>query len=227
MMPAFVTRMLRRKSPPRELDVRSGYALWAATYPPRAHTPLMEMEEGAVLGLLPPCAGQRVLDLACGSGRYLRLLMPQRPRIAVGLDASKEMLGRAQETGARLIRGGMLTLPFADRSFDVIVSGLAVGHAPDLQGFLREVARVARRGGLVVYSDLHPDGARAGWVRTFQTKDGSDYVIPHYVHSKSDHESACDSVGLEIESMIEPEVDPPHAWQGRPAALIVRARRRR
>ena len=228
MVPAFLARILRRRQPRPELDVQAAYALWAETYPPCAHTPLMELEERAMLQLLPTCAHQRVLDLGCGSGRYLRTLRAQGSRVAVGLDISPEMLARARSVGGgRLVRGDMSALPFADVSFDLVVSGLAVGHLPELVGFLREVARVTRRGGALVYSDLHPDGARAGWARTFRTADGSEYAVPHHVHSRSDHERASVAAGLEIDKIVEPEVAPPHAWKGRPAALIVRARRTR
>lgn len=227
MLPAFLARILRRRRPRPKLDVRAAYALWAETYPPYAHTPLMDLEERAMLQLLPPCADQRVLDLGCGSGRYLRTLRAQGPRVAIGLDISPEMLARSRGIGAGLVRGDMATLPFADVSFDLVVSGLAVGHLPELAGFLREVGRVTCRGGALVYSDLHPDGARAGWARTFRTGDGSEYVVPHHVHSRSDHERACLTAGLEIETIVEPEGAPPRAWKGQPAALIVRARRPR
>jgi len=205
--------------------VRAAYALWAETYPPAAHTPLMDLEEGAMVRLIPPCGERRVLDLGCGSGRYLRLLRPQRPRVAIGVDFSPEMLARARGLCAPLVRGELRALPFAERSFDLVVSGLVVGHVPELAGFLREVSRVMRQGGTVVYSDLHPEGARAGWARTFRAADGSVYAVPHHVHSRSDHERACEAAELEIETIVEPEVSVPHPWRGRPAALVVRAHR--
>lgn len=176
-------------------------------------------------GLLPACAGQRVLDLGCGSGRYLRLLHPRGPRFMVGLDLSSAMLARSRGSLEPVILGDGQALPFGAQTFDLVVSGLVVGHVPDLGALLREVVRVTRPGGLVIYSDLHPDGAQAGWVRTFQTADGSQHVAPHHVHSRADHERECEAAGLHVEVIREPEVDFPHPWQGRPAALLVRARR--
>ncbi len=73
------------------------YALWAASYPPTAHNPLMQAEERAMLSLLPDtlwdCA---VLDAGCGSGRYLRQARSRKARHLLGVDLSEEMLLRAR-----------------------------------------------------------------------------------------------------------------------------------
>jgi ubiquinone/menaquinone biosynthesis C-methylase UbiE len=185
----------------------------------------MDLEERAMLRLLPPHAGKSVLDLGCGSGRYSDLLQPGKPRLVVGLDVSSAMLLRSRRSRASLVLGDGRTLPFPSRSFDLVVAGLVVGHVPELTSLLREVARVTRPKGEVVYSDLHPDGALAGWTRTFRAPDGSEHAAPHHVHSLADHERECRAAGFNVEAMIEPEVDFPHPWQGRPAALVVRARR--
>lgn len=205
--------------------MRTAYALWADTYPPHAHTPLMVLEERAMLRLLPPLSGASVLDLGCGSGRYLRTLQAAGPRRLIGLDLSFGMLARWRGSLAPVVQGGARALPFAKESFDVVVSGLMVGHEPDLPGLLRELARVTRPGGVVLYSDLHPEGARAGWARTFRAKGGAEYAVPHHVHTRADHERECAAAGLRVEEVQEPVVDFPHPWRGRPAVLVVRARR--
>jgi SAM-dependent methyltransferase len=137
------------------------------------------------------------------------------------------MLARSRGSLAPVALGDGRALPFADGSFDLVVSGLMVGHVRDLLGLLREVARVMRPGGVVVYSDLHPDGALRGWARTFRARDGSEYAAPHHVHSRADHERECQTSGLLIETILEPAVDFSYPWRGRPAALLVRARRSR
>src|SRR5690349_13981739 len=78
------------------LEPTAAYALWAASYPPRAHNPLMLAEERAMLALLPPdLCGQAVLDAGCGSGRYLFHTLRRGARRALGVDLSAEMLSRA------------------------------------------------------------------------------------------------------------------------------------
>ena len=55
------------------LDPTDAYALWAPSYPARAHNPVMLAEERAMLSLLPQdFSGRNVLDAGCGTGRYMR-----------------------------------------------------------------------------------------------------------------------------------------------------------
>src|SRR5215207_4192339 len=74
----------------------AAYALWAASYPPHAHNPLMLAEERAMLALLPDdLRGRAVLDAGCGSGRYLIHALRRNARRVLGVDLSAEMLARA------------------------------------------------------------------------------------------------------------------------------------
>src|SRR5215216_2599278 len=78
------------------LEPSAAYALWAASYPPHAHNPLMLAEERAMLALLPAdLRGQAVLDAGCGSGRYLLHALRRNARRGLGVDLSAEMLARA------------------------------------------------------------------------------------------------------------------------------------
>src|SRR5947208_1030355 len=79
------------------LSPAAAYALWAASYPPHAHNPLMLAEERAMLALLPAdLCGRAVLDAGCGSGRYLLHALRCGARRALGVDLSAEMLARAR-----------------------------------------------------------------------------------------------------------------------------------
>lgn len=206
---------------PRVLDARDAYARWAPAYPPHAHNKLMELEERVVLALLPDVVGLTVLDLGCGSGRYARLLAQRGAARVIGVDQSADMLARAREVVHLLVRADARALPLADASIDVAVSGLMIGDLADLDAALADAARVLRPGGRLVYSDLHPRGAGAGWVRAFGT-----YAVRHHVHQIADHLVACRRAGLEPESLAEPPIDFDHPDKGRPAAIVVRARRR-
>src|SRR5512145_1210761 len=85
-------RRLLPSRPIRTLASLEAYACWAASYPPHAHNPLMQVEEQAMLNLMPDLAGRIVLDLACGTGRYSRLGLERGAHLAVGLDNSPAML---------------------------------------------------------------------------------------------------------------------------------------
>lgn len=205
------------------LDVRAGYALWTKTYPARPHNPLMRTEQQAMLSLVPQSlAGRTCLDLACGSGRYLRVLRQRQVRCAVGLDLSAEMLAAAPGISAAL--GEFGRLPFAANRFDWVVCGLAVGHTPDLPAFAAETARVLRPGGQLLLSDIHPAGIAAGWQRTF-TANGRLHRLEHHPHHLSDFRRACDFAGLRIGQILEPALagDVPPEAQNIPAVLVIRA----
>ena len=210
---------------PIELDSTNGYALWAPTYSPRPHNPLMELEQRALLELLPEVTGKVALDLACGSGRYLATLIKRGASQAVGLDISSQMLARVQTNHGRLVRGDLRDLPLASASFEVVVCGLAVGHVDDLRGVMAEIGRVLIPGGIAVYSDFHPFGAMAGWKRTFRGQDGRLYAVRHYFHLYADHHAACRAAGLMIEDVREPVIDFEHKWRGCPAVIVLRARK--
>src|SRR5262245_13744093 len=174
-----------RPKPPVQLDVLTGYAQWAKNYPARAHNLLMELEQAAMLSLLPTdLGGQICLDLACGSGRYLLLLQARGAAPVFGSDYSAHMLAQAQlaPDALNLIRHPLMALPFADNTFDLITCGLAIGHVKNLERVLAETARVLQPGGRLLYSDFHPFGTLRGWQRTFTAETGQVFHVEHYLH---------------------------------------------
>jgi SAM-dependent methyltransferase len=96
---------------------------------------------------------KRILDAACGNGRYSKFLLRHADADAVltAFDLSPRMLHRAQ---AR-VRSKRVThavadltkLPYADGSFDAVVCGWVLEHLPDPTPGLRELARVLAPGG--------------------------------------------------------------------------------
>ncbi len=182
----------------------AAYDLWAESYPPLPHNPLMRAEQAAVLGLLPDVAGLRALDLACGSGRYGLLLQEGGAAFVVGSDLSAGMLSRAPLP--HRVRADMTSLPFASGSFDLIVSGLAVGHASSLDTWMAEVARVLAPGGVLVYSDFHPNAARAGMTRSFNDANGQRHELLHALHDLDAHRAAAWRAGLVLEDQREVHV---------------------
>lgn len=178
-----------------------------------------------MLELMPDLAGQAVLDLACGSGRYLDLIMAHAASFVLGLDLSRQMLARVQKKSCPLIQADLRWLPLVSSSFDVVVCGLAIGHVDNLSGMMHEIGRVLKPNGVVVYSDFHPLGAFMGWKRTFCAADGRQYAVQHHAHLYADHHAACRAAGLVIEDLREPIIDFPHQWRGYPAVLVIRARK--
>jgi len=185
------------------LEPDQGYALWAETYPPRAHNELMRIEQSAMGLLWKGLPVERALDLGTGTGRNLGLLADEGVATRLGLDRSLAMLKRA-DPGARLICGDAAALPFADGAFDLVLASLMAGDVSDLSGFTREASRVLRRGGSLVYSDFHPSWAERNWQRTFESADGRKWRLPYHPHALSDHRAALDRAALETVAIEEP-----------------------
>jgi ubiquinone/menaquinone biosynthesis C-methylase UbiE len=106
--------------------------------------------------------GQRVLDVACGTGYFARLLARavSPSGVVVGIDASLEMIDYARHKSARhgncqFQVGTAESLDLPAEHFDVVVSTLAMHHLPDdLQvTALREMRRVLRQGGTLLVAD--------------------------------------------------------------------------
>jgi ubiquinone/menaquinone biosynthesis C-methylase UbiE len=211
------------------------YDSWAATYPPTPHNPLMRAEQQAMLDLWPDVEGARALDLACGTGRYGRLLADRRADLIVSLDFSGEMLRRS--VGPNRVRGSMMELPFAGAAFDVVVSGLAIGHAPQITRWMCESARVLAHDGLLLYSDFHPAASAAGMIRSFTDEQQRKHILSHNRFDLPEHHDAAATAGLTLESMREVRVgiemreefpgceDFYRQWMGLPIVLVVRARK--
>jgi SAM-dependent methyltransferase len=95
--------------------------------------------------------GQRVLDIGCGSGVFLRLAVDRGAK-AFGLDASEALIeiSRRRVREADLRVGEMQFLPYEDDSFDLVTGFNAFFFAADMTAVLREAGRVAKPGAPVV-----------------------------------------------------------------------------
>jgi malonyl-CoA O-methyltransferase len=197
------------------LTPAKAYALWAPNYPARAHNPVMQAEERAMLALMPDgLHGQTVLDAGCGSGRYMLHALHRGARRVKGVDLSLDMLQRASlelrehrfDADVSLTQGSLTALPTPDAWADLTICGLVIGHLDDLQQSLSELCRVTRPGGTVLCSDVHPIGHALGWLRDFKC-DGQRYAVRHKAHRYSHWHAACANVGLDIETVLEPMLD--------------------
>ncbi len=97
----------------------------------------------------------KVLDLGCGTGMLLSELA-RRSEFVVGIDSSPEMLelARKRKGSAVLVLADADYLPFADSSFDAVVSVTMLQNMPHPAATLREVARVTKPGGIVIITTL-------------------------------------------------------------------------
>jgi ubiquinone/menaquinone biosynthesis C-methylase UbiE len=104
----------------------------------------------------------RALDVGCGTGAMLVEFAVRLPSAiqVVGVDPARGMTLRARERAegrAEVIRAGAEQLPFAEASFDLVVSTLSFDHWADRSQGLREIARVLSPDGTLVLAE------RCGW----------------------------------------------------------------
>jgi ubiquinone/menaquinone biosynthesis C-methylase UbiE len=109
---------------------------------------------------------QRLLDVACGTGRFLGLIKQNYPRLpVVGLDLSEAYLRRARReleawSWVALSQGAAEALPFPDGSFDLVTSVYLFHELPRhvRERAAAEFARVLRPGGRLVLVDSFQQG---------------------------------------------------------------------
>ncbi|MEF8886865.1 MAG: methyltransferase domain-containing protein [Haloarculaceae archaeon] len=108
-------------------------------------------EKQAVLDALGPVEDKRVLEIACGTGRFT-VMLAERGADIVGLDISEPMLqqGREKARAAGVadhlewMRGDAARLPFPDDHFDIVFAMRFFHLADTPAAFLEEMARVSR-----------------------------------------------------------------------------------
>jgi demethylmenaquinone methyltransferase / 2-methoxy-6-polyprenyl-1,4-benzoquinol methylase len=115
----------------------------------------------AVLRAADPRAGQRILDLAAGTGTSSVPFAAAGGRV-VPCDFSLGMLrvGKRHQPGLPFVAGDALHLPFADAVFDTVTISFGLRNVQDTAASLAELLRVTRPGGrLVVCEFSHPTWA--------------------------------------------------------------------
>jgi malonyl-CoA O-methyltransferase len=126
---------------------------------------------------------RRVLDLGCGTGVASAALLRRYPRAEViALDFALPMLARARRQGGWLRRPRCLcadaeALPLADACVDLIYSNATLQWCNDLEATFRELLRILRPGGLLLFTTFGPDTLRelrSAWARA----DGYAHVSP-------------------------------------------------
>jgi ubiquinone/menaquinone biosynthesis C-methylase UbiE len=179
-----------------------GHRNWAASYD--APNPLLALETRLLLERLSPLRAPRFLDIACGTGRWM-LLAQQCGSSVFGVDFCPEMLLEAVRKPGLAGHLGLAhacRLPVADGAADCTLCSFALGYLASPRQAIAEMARVSRKGGRVVVSDLHPRALAAGWTRSFRSK-GQLYEIDHHHHPIAAWEAAAESARLALDWRLE------------------------
>lgn len=108
--------------------------------------------------------GERVLDVACGTGNGALAAARRSWGNVVGVDFVPALLERGRERAAterleiEFVEGDAAELPFEDASFDVVISIFGAMFAPDQEKAAAELLRVCKPGGRIGMANWVPDG---------------------------------------------------------------------
>lgn len=183
---------------PLLLGVQEGYERWAPHYD-HGPNPLIACEERYLETLLPNFHGKKVLDLACGTGRWMEKALAAGAEFAAGVDCSNAMLRVAAEkqlSDGKLAQADCLKLPFRTSVFDFVICSFAIAHIHDLQSVARELAVVMKPGGQFFVSDVHSEAYARGW-RTGFREQHRPLQIEVFPHTAEQILKAFDSAGFE------------------------------
>jgi len=176
-------------------------------------------ERPALIALLPSVAGKRVLEVGCGSGPLTAWLVDHGADI-VAFDASPRLVEMARRRGLSSASFVVADLAepldfLADGMFDIVVSGLVLHYLRDRAGPLREVRRVLKPGGAVVFSTHHPswdvllsdsgDYFATELIRDRWSKGGRDYEVRFWRRPLTAMFSAITEAGFRVDRLVEPQ----------------------
>ncbi len=178
------------------------YETWFAT-PVGAYVKACELE--LVMQMLEPQPGELMLDAGCGTGVFSAEIAAGGAGL-IGVDLSEVMLGYARRKGLDLAAADMLRLPFADASFDKVVSITALEFIQDGQQAVSELQRVLKPGGRLVLATLN---GLSAWNRRRlrQARAGNHHIFTDAVFRTPADLRALLGPDIELASAVHHEPD--------------------
>jgi SAM-dependent methyltransferase len=166
-----------------------------------------------------------VLDYGCGAGRSTRFLK-QLGLDVVGADISQEMLeqARSKDRSGEYHHISSGRLPFDDAQFDLVFASfvfLEVSRIEEIEAILREMRRVLRKDGIVIFVTASMEASTGDWVslsyafpendRQLRSGDtvkllirGVDVVLHDYYWTDDDYTQAAERAGLVLAKLHKP-----------------------
>jgi len=145
-------------------EARVNYDQIAPTYDQRYTVSQFAGIAAALCALVRDVGAERVLEVGCGTGRWLTELQPIARQV-YGMDLSLGMLlqARQRSQSLSLICGHASRLPFPDAGFDLVFCVNAFHHFPQPRLFIGEARRLLRPGGALAIMGMDPHAGRDRW----------------------------------------------------------------
>jgi ubiquinone/menaquinone biosynthesis C-methylase UbiE len=187
------------------IDAQQAYELWARSYDTTPN-PLLALEERSLLSVFGNPVSKNIVDLGCGTGRWLTRLEQSSAASLTGVDSSAAMLAEARRKcrpSTRLVHASCTATSLPDRQTDFVLASFLLSYIEDLEKFADEAARILRPGGTLIVADIHPDAVSYGWRRTFRSPVGV-FEIETYEYSLQELFSAMAGARFLPERVAEP-----------------------
>lgn len=164
----------------------AAFGAWAQVYDGQAN-PLLALEERFLKHMLPDISGKHVLDMGCGTGRWLAYLDSLKKAASLcGVDGSQEMLQIAEmklSPTILLIHSSLPHLPLPSENVDLVLASFVLSYIRNINCCANEMMRVLRDGGDLFLSDMHPQtAAELKWRRNFHSTT-REYALETTSHS--------------------------------------------
>lgn len=188
------------------LSSREGYRRWARSYDADLN-PMLSLEKRYLEPILPAAEGTDVVDLGCGTGRWLQILKDRASRSLLGIDSSPEMLRQARRKlngAARLVHADGSAVFLAPASADLILGSFVLSYVEDANLFLSNARTALRENASLFLTDVHPATSLAlHWRRG--VRDESGYQLIRTIERSIDAViSLCEAANLRLVSRLEP-----------------------
>lgn len=194
------------------------------------------LEQPALLSLLPPMTGKRVIDMGCGCGELCRQAAGQGAVQVIGVDISERMLAEALAAGGQpaieYVHEAIEDFRYEGEPVDVVVSSLTLHYVKDYARLVGAVLRWLAPGGVFVFSIEHPmctallngwhrdgEGRKVHWPVDCYKDEGVrerrwmvDGVIKYHRTVETYVNTLVDA-GFAIRRLLEPEALPQYVVQ--------------
>jgi ubiquinone/menaquinone biosynthesis C-methylase UbiE len=112
--------------------------------------------------------GELYLDIGCGTGNYT-IALSNRGLNFVGVEPSEQMLNEAQKRDQKItwLQGTAEQIPTRDNAFDGVIATLTIHHWINLSQSLKEIYRITKENGRVVFFTATPDQMKGYWLNYY------------------------------------------------------------
>lgn len=168
----------------------------------KQNRPHLFIEKPAMYSMVPNLSGKDVLCLGCGSGEECDFIFSKNPKSLTGVDISEELIEIASQDFPQGTFKAMdaENLDLTDNSFDFVYCSLMLDYFEHWEKVIAEVHRVLRKGGTLLFSNLHPvkwaaentvdeDGKATGAILGYQKdpQTGETRIFGDYLNTQVHH----------------------------------------